>query len=98
MTQVSIARLPIGLPCPLRVDERGNVRAAYLFTVLANITKDRGVQASYIFDSKGNVVGSTKQRFLPEQKPPSAADFASFFDMSESTRCSISSSTASDSL
>jgi two-component system nitrogen regulation sensor histidine kinase NtrY len=44
---------------PQLVDEQGNVRAGYLFTTLANITKDRGVQASYIFDSKGNVLGST---------------------------------------
>ncbi|HEX2591950.1 MAG TPA: PAS domain-containing sensor histidine kinase [Rhizomicrobium sp.] len=61
---------------PQLVDEQGKLRYAYLFTVLANITKDRGLQASYIYDSQGNVLGSTKQRILPEQKPPALANFA----------------------
>jgi two-component system nitrogen regulation sensor histidine kinase NtrY len=61
---------------PQLLDTGGKLRVGYLFTVLATITKDRGIQASYIFDSKGHVLGSTKQRFLPDQRPPSAADFA----------------------
>ncbi|HEY1709651.1 MAG TPA: PAS domain-containing sensor histidine kinase [Rhizomicrobium sp.] len=61
---------------PQLLDKNGKLQVPYLFTVLATITKDRGVQASYIFNSKGAVLGSTKQRFLPDQKPPSPADFA----------------------
>ncbi len=61
---------------PQLLDADGKLRVGYLFTVLANITKDRGIQASYILDSKGNVLGSTKQRFLPDLRPPSPADFA----------------------
>ncbi|MBI1329208.1 MAG: HAMP domain-containing protein [Alphaproteobacteria bacterium] len=53
----------------------GQVNAGLLFTKLAVITKDRGLQASYILDSHGNVLGSTKQRSLPDLKPPSQSDF-----------------------
>jgi two-component system nitrogen regulation sensor histidine kinase NtrY len=56
--------------------EQGQVRADLLFTKLAIMTKDRGLQASYILDSKGHIIGSTKQRFLPELKPPSQGDIA----------------------
>ncbi|MBI3676169.1 MAG: PAS domain-containing sensor histidine kinase [Proteobacteria bacterium] len=50
----------------------GHVDEALLFTKLATMTKDRGLQASYILDSSGQILGSTKQRSLPDQKPPSA--------------------------
>ncbi|HEX3809997.1 MAG TPA: PAS domain-containing sensor histidine kinase [Rhizomicrobium sp.] len=59
---------------PQLFDATGKVRAGYLFANLAEMTKDRGLQASYIIDSHGNVLGSTKQRFLPDLKPPSASD------------------------
>ncbi len=61
---------------PQLFDENNHVRPDMLFTKLAVITKDRGLQASYILDSKGRVLGSTKQRFLPDLKPPSATDIA----------------------
>ena len=61
---------------PQLFDENKHVRPDVLFTKLAIITKDRGLQASYILDSKGQVLGSTKQRFLPDMKPPSASDIA----------------------
>jgi two-component system nitrogen regulation sensor histidine kinase NtrY len=61
---------------PQLFDENKHVRPDVLFTKLALITKDRGLQASYILDSKGQVLGSTRQRFLPDLKPPSASDIA----------------------
>jgi len=47
------------------------VDAGKLFAKLATLTKDRGLQASYIIDSQGHILGSTKQRSLPDIKPPS---------------------------
>ena len=61
---------------PQLFDASNHVRADVLFTRLAVLTKDRGLQASYILDSKGRVLGSTRQKFVPELKPPSAADLA----------------------
>lgn len=61
---------------PQLFDENKHVRPDVLFTKLALITKDRGLQASYILDSKGQVLGSTRQRFLPDLTPPSASDIA----------------------
>lgn len=58
----------------LFVDNR--VRADILFTELANLTRDRGLQAAYIIDSHGHVLGSTKQRFLPDIAPPKSGDIA----------------------
>ena len=61
---------------PQLFDQQGKVRAGYLFANLAEMTKDRGLQASYLIDSRGNVLGSTKQRFLPDLKPPNKNDIA----------------------
>lgn len=61
---------------PQLFDKKNRVRPDVLFTRLATLTKDRGLQASYILDSKGHVLGSTKQKFLPNLKPPTAADLA----------------------
>jgi len=46
------------------------VNAGKLFAKLQVLTKDRGLQASYIIDSEGHILGSTKQRSLPDIKPP----------------------------
>jgi two-component system nitrogen regulation sensor histidine kinase NtrY len=56
-------------------DENKRVRAGFLFTKLGTLTQNRGLQASYILDSTGHVLGSSK---LPgkDPRPPSAADFA----------------------
>ncbi len=54
----------------------GTVDSGQLFTKLAIMTRERGIQASYLLDAEGHVRGSTKQRFLPELKPPSQTDFA----------------------
>jgi two-component system nitrogen regulation sensor histidine kinase NtrY len=61
---------------PQLVGDNGELNEGYLFTMIATMTKDRGLAASYIFDSKGAVLGSTKQRLLPEQKAPAPANFA----------------------
>ncbi|HWE05729.1 MAG TPA: PAS domain-containing sensor histidine kinase [Rhizomicrobium sp.] len=59
---------------PELFDEHNRVRADILFTKLAILTKDRGLQAAYILDSHGHVLGSTRQRFLPEIAPPKPGD------------------------
>jgi two-component system nitrogen regulation sensor histidine kinase NtrY len=52
------------------------VNPGLLFTKLADLTKDRDLQASYIFDSQGHLLGSAKQKFLPDMTPPRPGDFA----------------------
>jgi two-component system nitrogen regulation sensor histidine kinase NtrY len=59
---------------PQLFDDQNHARAAVLFTRLAELTRERGLQASYILDSKAHVLGSTKQRFLPDLKLPTTAD------------------------
>ncbi|HEX4160740.1 MAG TPA: PAS domain-containing sensor histidine kinase [Rhizomicrobium sp.] len=59
---------------PELFDANNRVRADMLFTKLAILTKDRGLQAAYIIDSRGRVLGSTKQRFLPDLAPPKPGD------------------------
>jgi len=61
---------------PQLFDETGKVRAGYLFAELADLTKDRGLQASYVIDSHGNELGKTKQKSFPELKMPGPADIA----------------------
>ena len=61
---------------PQLFDADKKVQTAFLFTKLAEMTRDRGLQAAYIFDSQGTVLGSTKERSFPDTKPPSAADIA----------------------
>jgi len=59
---------------PELFDANNRVRADVLFTKLAMLTKDRGLQAAYIIDSSGHVLGSTRQRFLPDLAPPKHSD------------------------
>ncbi len=61
---------------PELFDANNRVRADILFTKLAILTKDRGLQAAYIIDSHGHVLGSTKQRFLPDLALPKPGDIA----------------------
>jgi two-component system nitrogen regulation sensor histidine kinase NtrY len=61
---------------PELFDEEHHVREGLLFAKLGTITQNRGLQASYILDGKGHVLGSTKQQSLKDPPPPSAADFA----------------------
>ncbi len=61
---------------PQLFDQDKRVRPEFLFTQLGDLTKDRGLQAAYIFDSHGQLLGSTKQRGIPDTKPPTPADIA----------------------
>jgi len=61
---------------PELFDQSRHVRPDVLFTKLGTVTKDRGLQASYILNSRGQILGSTKQRFLPDLKTPSSAEIA----------------------
>jgi two-component system nitrogen regulation sensor histidine kinase NtrY len=60
---------------PRLLNEQGQLNARYVFTLLADMTRDRGVQASYIYDSHGREIFSTKQRFLPNISAPTSTDF-----------------------
>ncbi len=57
-------------------DADKHVRPAAFFSKLNSLTKDRGLQASYIVDGRGKILASTKQQFLKDPKPPSATDIA----------------------
>ena len=57
-------------------DADKHVRPAAFFSKLNSLTKDRGLQASYIVDGHGKILASTKQQFLKDPKPPSAADIS----------------------
>ena len=61
---------------PQLFDEEHHVKAGLLFAKLGTITQNRGLQASYILDSKGSVLGSTKQKSLKDPPIPSPSDFA----------------------
>ena len=61
---------------PRLFDENRQVRADLLFAKMGTLTESRGLQASYILDSTGHVLGRAKQKFLKDPKPPSASDFA----------------------
>ena len=64
---------------PRLFDESRHVKADFLFAQLADMARDRGLQAAYIFDSHGTMLGSTKEQGLADTKPPSAADIAQAF-------------------
>jgi two-component system, NtrC family, nitrogen regulation sensor histidine kinase NtrY len=61
---------------PQLFDADRKVNPKVLFARLGILASDRGLQAAYIFDSRGNLLGSAKQRFVPDLAPPTAADFA----------------------
>ena len=61
---------------PTLFDEDKHVRPAAFFSKLNSLTKDRGLQASYIVDGHGKYLAQTKQQFLKDPKPPSSADIA----------------------
>jgi two-component system nitrogen regulation sensor histidine kinase NtrY len=61
---------------PELFDEEHHVRAGLLFAKLGTITQNRGLQASYILDGSGRILGRTKQQFLKDPPPPSASDLA----------------------
>jgi two-component system nitrogen regulation sensor histidine kinase NtrY len=60
----------------LLFDESKHVRLDYLFAQLGTLTKDRGLQAAYLYNSHGVLLGSSKQNGVPDTKPPASASFA----------------------
>ncbi len=61
---------------PTLFDADKHVKPTDFFAKLNALTKDRGLQASYIVDSNGKILASTKQQYVKDPKPPSAADLA----------------------
>ena len=57
-------------------DEEHHVRAGLMVAKLGTITQNRGLQASYLLDSKGHVLVTSKQQSRKDPPPPSPADFA----------------------
>jgi len=60
--------------------QNNRVNVDELFIKLGTLTEARGLQAAYIFDSHGRLLGSSKQRQVPDTKPPSAASIAQAAD------------------
>ncbi|MGH6828172.1 MAG: ATP-binding protein [Rhizomicrobium sp.] len=61
---------------PSLFDAQKHVRPTDFFSKLNLLTKDRGLQASYIIDGHGKILASTKQQFVKDPKPPSEGDLA----------------------
>jgi two-component system nitrogen regulation sensor histidine kinase NtrY len=61
---------------PQLFDANGKADVSVLFSRLQMLTEDHGLQAAYILNSKGQVLGSSKLRSLPDLKPPSAVEIA----------------------
>jgi two-component system, NtrC family, nitrogen regulation sensor histidine kinase NtrY len=57
-------------------DESKHVRLDYLFVQLGTLTKDRGLQAAYLYNSRGVLLGSSKQTGVPDTKPPAPASLS----------------------
>ncbi|HUJ47157.1 MAG TPA: PAS domain-containing sensor histidine kinase [Rhizomicrobium sp.] len=65
---------------PQLFDENKRVNVDELFIKLGTLTQARGLQAAFIYDSHGRLLGSSKQRQMPDTKPPSAASIAQASD------------------
>jgi two-component system nitrogen regulation sensor histidine kinase NtrY len=61
---------------PQLFDADKHVRVDRLFTKLGTVTQNRGLQAAYILDSKGHILGSTKQKSVKDPPPPKPSDIA----------------------
>ncbi|MEI9886945.1 MAG: PAS domain-containing sensor histidine kinase [Rhizomicrobium sp.] len=61
---------------PRLFDEQSHVRIGPMFEKLAIMTKDRGLQASFMIDSHGLVLGSSKLQSMPDPVPPKPSDIA----------------------
>jgi two-component system nitrogen regulation sensor histidine kinase NtrY len=59
---------------PQLFDADKKVQPDVLFTKLGEMTKDRSLQAAYIYDSHRTLLGSTKERGIADTKPPSQTD------------------------
>ena len=61
---------------PTLFDADKHVKPKEFFAKLNSLTKERGLQASYIVDGNGQILAQTKQQFIKDPKPPSAAYLA----------------------
>ena len=61
---------------PQLFDANGKADVSFLFSRLQILTEDHGLQAAYILNGKGQVLGSSKLRSLPDLQPPSASEIA----------------------
>ena len=61
---------------PELFDADHHVRAGLLFAKLGTATQNRGLQASYLLDGQGHVLGTSKQQSLKDPRPPTPSDFA----------------------
>ncbi len=56
--------------------KKHEVHLGLMFAKLEDMTRDHGLQASYIIDSHGMVLGSSKQKDMPDPKPPAPSEIA----------------------
>ena len=56
--------------------DKHEVHLGLMFAKLEDMTRDHGLQASYIIDSHGMVLGSSKQKNVPDPKPPTPSEIA----------------------
>ncbi len=61
---------------PQLFDENRKAQTDRLFAKLGTMTQNRGLQASYLLDGSGVVLGSSKQKSLKDPPPPKPSDFA----------------------
>jgi two-component system nitrogen regulation sensor histidine kinase NtrY len=61
---------------PQLFDEEKHVRAGRLFAKLGTVTQNRGLQAAYILDGKGRILGSSKLQSVKDPPPPKPSDIA----------------------
>ncbi len=61
---------------PQLFDANGKADVSFLFSRLQILTEDHGLQAAYILNGRGQVLGSSKLRSLPDLEPPSPAEIA----------------------
>src|SRR5581483_372453 len=59
---------------PKLFDAQNHMNIPLMFEKLAIMTKDRGLQASFMIDSHGRVLGSSKLQSMPDPIPPKPAD------------------------
>jgi two-component system nitrogen regulation sensor histidine kinase NtrY len=61
---------------PEWLDENNNVRSDILFAKLGTLTKARGLQAAYIVDSQGQILGAAKKIAVKDVAMPTATTIA----------------------
>jgi two-component system nitrogen regulation sensor histidine kinase NtrY len=57
-------------------DANHHVNDKQFFIKLSELAQSRGLQAAYILDGEGHVLGRSKQEFVQDPRPPSPSDFA----------------------